>query len=343
MRAIELEKVYDPKSFEDRIYGQWEASGAFKPADVADGGAGSAYVIALPPPNVTGVLHLGHALDQALQDSVIRFQRMCGQSTLWIPGTDHAGIATQNVVEKRLRARGESRRSLGREKFVAETWKVKAEHHAVITRQMRKMGVSVDWSRERFTMDEGLSKAVRDAFVTLYERGLLYKGQYLVNWCTSCGTALSDDEVEHEDVQGKMYHLRYPCVETDKAGVEFIEIATTRPETLLGDTAVAVNPDDDRYRSLVGRFVHLPLTGRDIPVIADSEVDKSLGTGALKVTPAHAPADWEIAKRHGLPAINILRPDGCLNDDVPEAYRGLSLAAARERIIADLEDRKSVV
>ncbi|MDR3170283.1 MAG: valine--tRNA ligase, partial [Treponema sp.] len=315
--------------FEDRIYAMWRESGAFKPK----AGNGASYVIVIPPPNVTGVLHLGHGLNNSLQDIVIRFHRMRGEPTLWVPGTDHAGIATQNVVEKKLRARGQSRHDLGREKFVEETWKVKAEHHAIITKQLERIGASVDWDRERFTLDEGLSRAVREVFVTLYERDLLYKGNYLVNWCSSCGTALSDDEVEHEETPGKMYHLRYPV--SGSSG--FIELATTRPETMLGDTAVAVHPEDPRYTKLIGKTVKLPLTDREIPVVADAYVDREFGTGVVKITPAHDPNDWEVAKRHGLDVINILTPDGKLNKEVPEKYRGMTVKAAREAVLEDLK------
>jgi valyl-tRNA synthetase len=258
---------------------------------------------------------------------------MSGKHTLWVPGTDHAGIATQNVVEKKLRERGTSRRELGREKFVEETWKVKDAHHQAISRQIARIGASVDWSRERFTLDSGLSAAVREVFVTLYERGLLYKGQYLVNWCTSCGTALSDDEVEHEDLHGKMYHVRYPYAD----GGGSVEIATTRPETMFGDTAIAVHPEDERYAGLPGRMLKLPLTEREIPVVADGYVDRAFGTGALKITPAHDPNDWELGKRHGLPVINIITGDGRLNDEVPAEYRGLSIREAREAAVNGLK------
>jgi valyl-tRNA synthetase len=295
-------------------------------------------VIVIPPPNVTGVLHLGHGLNNSLQDIVIRFHRMRGEPVLWVPGTDHAGIATQNVVEKKLRAQGLSRRDLGREKFLEETWKVRDEHHAVISQQLARIGASVDWSRERFTLDKGLSKAVREVFVTLYERDLLYKGNYLVNWCPSCGTALADDEVEHEDTPGKMYRLRYYCAESSAAADGgFVELATTRPETLLGDTAVAVHPEDERYRRLIGKKVRLPLTDREIPVVADAYVDRGFGTGVVKITPAHDPNDWELAKRHDLPVINILTPDGRLNDAVPEPYRGMTVTAARAAVLEDLK------
>ncbi|MDR1149916.1 MAG: valine--tRNA ligase, partial [Spirochaetaceae bacterium] len=331
LKSIELEKAYNPKNFEDRIYAVWKDGRYFKPREAS--GPASAYTIVIPPPNVTGILHMGHALNITLQDIEIRFQRMTGRPALWVPGCDHAGIATQNVVEKKLRSQGTSRRDLGRGKFVEETWKVKHEHHAVISRQIAKMGASVDWSRERFTLDEGLSKAVREVFVTLYERGLLYKGLYLVNWCTNCGTALSDDEVEHEDVHGKMYHVRYPYAD----GGGFVEVATTRPETMFGDTAVAVHPEDSRYKGLVGRMLALPLTDRKIPVLADAYVDREFGTGALKITPAHDPNDWEVGKRHGLPVINIITGDGRLNDEAPAKYRGLSMRDARKIIVEDLK------
>jgi len=332
MNSIELIKAYDPKSFEDRIYALWKESGAFTPES-----AGSSdkppYVITIPPPNVTGVLHLGHGLNNSLQDIIVRFHRMCGAPVLWVPGTDHAGIATQNVVERKLKEQGKSRRELGREKFLEETWKVKNEHHAIITKQLEKIGASLDWNRERFTMDEGLSRAVREVFVTLYERELLYKGNYLVNWCTSCGTALADDEVDHEDTAGKMYHLRYYFTD---AKDKYIEIATTRPETMLGDSAVAVHPEDERYSAFKGKTLRLPLTERDIPVIFDTYVEKDFGTGALKVTPAHDTNDWELGKKHGLAVINILNPDGTLNEEVPEKYRGLSVKKARAAVIEDL-------
>ncbi|MDR0785857.1 MAG: valine--tRNA ligase [Treponema sp.] len=330
MHKIELEKAYNPKSFEDRIYAQWLESGAFSPAPSED----PPYVVVIPPPNVTGVLHMGHGLNQTLQDIVIRFHRMRGESTLWVPGTDHAGIATQNVVEKRLKAQGRNRRDMSREEFVKETWKVKEEHHAVISKQIAVMGGSVDWTRERFTLDQGLSRAVRDVFVSLYERNLLYKGNYLVNWCVGCGTALADDEVEHEDTPGKMYHIRYPYA--DNSG-GFVELATTRPETLFGDTAVAVYPDDERYKHLVGKTVRLPLTDRDIPVVADSYIDPAFGTGLMKITPAHDVNDWEVGKRHNLQVVNILTAEGRLNAEVPAKYRDMTIDAARDAVVQDLK------
>ncbi|MDR0389713.1 MAG: valine--tRNA ligase, partial [Spirochaetaceae bacterium] len=335
LKAVELSRAFDPKSFEDRIYAVWKEKNAFAPrtASGVDSGGKKSFVIVIPPPNVTGVLHLGHALNNCLQDIVIRYHRMRGDETLWVPGTDHAGIATQNVMEKRLKAQGKSRHDLGREKFVEAVWEIKKEHHAVISRQLARMGSSVDWQRERFTLDEGLSRAVREVFVTLYERELLYKGNYLVNWCPSCGTALSDDEVEHEDTPGRMYRIRYPVPETGG----FVEIATTRPETMLGDTALAVHPDDERYSGLVGKSAELPLAGRRIPIVADTYVDREFGTGVVKITPAHDPNDWEVAKRHGLEALNVLTPDGKLSAVVPEKYRGLDIMAARKAVLADLE------
>ncbi|MCL2762189.1 MAG: valine--tRNA ligase [Treponema sp.] len=333
MKAIELAKAYDPKTFESRIYACWKEQGAFKPETAKNADGVKPFVVVIPPPNVTGVLHLGHGLNNSLQDIVVRYHRMRGVPTLWVPGTDHAGIATQNVVERKLKDRGTSRRELGREQFLEETWKVKHEHHAIISEQLARIGASVDWDRERFTLDEGLARAVREVFVSLYERELLYKGNYLVNWCTSCGTALADDEVDHEDTQGKMYHLRYYLA----PGGDYVELATTRPETLLGDTAVAVNPEDERYAGLKGKTVRLPLAERDIPVVFDSYVDKDFGTGVVKITPAHDPNDWEVAKRHDLPVINILNPDGTLNDAVPEKYRGMKVKQARAAVLEDLQ------
>jgi valyl-tRNA synthetase len=337
MKAVELEKNYDPKSFEDKLYENWEKTGQFLPR-YKDGV--KPFVIVIPPPNVTGVLHMGHGLNNSLQDILIRYYRMKGIPTLWIPGTDHAGIATQNVVEKRLMKEGKTKHDLGREKFIERTWEVKKEHHAIITKQLKKIGASVDWTRERFTMDEGLSQAVREVFVTLYERGLIYKGQYLVNWCPRCGTALADDEVDHIDTDGAMYHIWYEFADGPAPdGTTRIEIATTRPETLLGDTAVAVHPDDERYKAIVGKKLKLPLTDRVIPIIADTYVDREFGTGMVKITPAHDPNDWEVGKRHNLEVINILNPDGTLNNNCPEKYRGMTCAAARELVNQDLKDQ----
>jgi valyl-tRNA synthetase len=355
MKATELDKSFNPADFEARIYALWQAGNHFAPeaaelhraGRVSLAGPGSAgvpagkdpdakdnpFVVVIPPPNVTGVLHLGHGLNNSLQDVLVRFQRMLGVKTLWVPGTDHAGIATQNVVEKQLRAKGVRRQDLGREKFVEETWRVKNEHHAIITEQLKRIGSSCDWGRERFTLDEGLSKAVREVFVTLYERGLIYKGTRLVNWSTGMQSALSDDEVEFKEIKGKMYKIRYPRPD----GQGFLQIATTRPETLLGDTAVAVHPEDPRYTHMIGQMVHLPLTERTIPVVADTYVDREFGTGVVKITPAHDFNDYEVGKRHNLPELNIINPDGTLNGNVPEKYRGLKMAEARKAVIADLE------
>jgi len=336
MKAIELAKAYDPESFEDGIYAMWKDEGHFMPR-IEEGG--EPFTVVIPPPNVTGVLHMGHALNNSLQDIQVRYRRMTGRPTLWIPGTDHAGIATQNVVERKLRKEGKDRRMMGREAFVEETWKVANEHKAFINNQLAKIGSSVDWSRERFTLDEGLSKAVREVFVTLYERNLVYKGEYLVNWCPSCGTALSDDEVEHEDEAGSMWHIQYelvdgPCPECPSGR---IEIATTRPETLLGDTAVAAHPEDDRYKALHGKLVKLPLAGRNIPIIADAYVDREFGTGLVKITPAHDPNDFDVGNRHNLERVNILNPDGTLSATVPEKYRGMKALDARKAVLVDLE------
>ena len=327
MKAVELEKVYNPKDFEDRIYSEWKEKGCFAPKN----GEGH-FSVVMPPPNVTGVLHMGHALNNNLQDIIVRYKRMKGLPTLWVPGTDHAGIATQNVVERQLKKEGLRRQDIGREKFLERTWLVKEKHHDIIKSQLEKLGCSCDWGHERFTMDEGLSRAVREAFVTLYERGLIYKGNYLVNYCPKCGTALADDEVEYENIPGKLYDVRYPY--SDGSG--WITVATTRPETMFGDMAVAVNPTDERYTSCVGKTVHLPLTDRDIPIIADNFVEKEFGTGMVKITPAHDPNDWECGKRHNLEPINILNPDGTLNDNVPEKYRGLPAQEARKLVSEDL-------
>ena len=335
MKAIELEKTYNPKDFEERIYAQWVEDGNFKPSD----SDGKPFVIVMPPPNVTGILHMGHALNNSLQDILTRYYRMTGRPTLWLPGTDHAGIATQNVVERQLAKEGLRRQDLGREKFIERTWQVKDKHHDIIVNQLKTIGASCDWSRERFTMDEGLSKAVRETFVSLYERGLIYKGLYLVNYCPHCGTALADDEVEHQEDLGHLFDVRYPFAD----GSGYITVATTRPETMFGDQAVAVNPDDERYKSLVGKMLKLPLTDREIPIIADSFVGIEFGTGMVKITPAHDPNDWECGKRHNLEPINILNPDGTLNDVCPEQFRGLPAEEARMKVAKELEEQGYLV
>jgi valyl-tRNA synthetase len=327
--TAELPKVYNPQDFEDRLYSFWMQNDLFAPR-----GEGQPFVVSIPPPNVTGVLHMGHGLNNSLQDALVRYWRMKGRPTLWVPGTDHAGIATQQVVERRLQKEGKTRHDLGREKFVELTWKVKEEHHAIITQQLKKIGASLDWKHERFTMDEGLSRAVRQVFVTLYQRGLIYRGRYLVNWDPEAQTAISDDEVEHKEVAGFLYHIRYPFAD----GSGFVQLATTRPETLLGDVAVAVHPTDERYTGLVGKLLTLPIADRPIPLIADPFVDKEFGTGAVKITPAHDPNDFEAGRRHDLPQINILNPDATLGPNVPERYKGLTVTQARKKIVQELTD-----
>ncbi|MFO1037319.1 MAG: valine--tRNA ligase [Geminicoccaceae bacterium] len=334
-----LDKTYRPADVEPRIYAAWEASGAFRPAvrePHAGGSQGNRapYCIMLPPPNVTGSLHMGHALDHAIQDALIRFNRMRGRETLWQPGTDHAGIATQMVVERQLAAEGKDRRSMGREAFLKAVWTWKEQSGGSIVNQMRRIGDSPDWSRERFTMDEGLSKAVIRAFVQLHKDGLIYRDKRLVNWDVKLQTAVSDLEVQQVETKGNLWHLKYPIAE---APGSFITVATTRPETMLGDTAVAVHPDDERYRDLVGKHAVLPLVGRKIPIVADSYSDPEKGTGAVKITPAHDFNDFEVGRRHGLDAIGVIDGQGRINDAAPEAYRGLDRFEARKRIVADLE------
>ena len=329
---VELDKAYNPQDFETRMYELWMRSGHFSPRKPQQGE--KPFVIVIPPPNVTGVLHLGHGLNINLQDILIRYHRMMGVPTLWVPGTDHAGIATQHLVENRLREEGQDREQLGREKFLEEVWKTREEHHAVISEQLRKIGSSCDWNRERFTLDEGLSNAVQKVFVDLYERGLIYKGSYLINWSVGVQSAISDDEVEFKEINGFLYHLSYPLAD----GSAMVRIATTRPETMLGDTALAVHPDDERYAGLVGKKVTLPLVGREIPIIADDHVNPEFGTGAVKITPAHDFNDYEMGRRHGLPEISIMNPDGSLNGAVPEKYRGLSMEEARKAVVSDLEE-----
>jgi valyl-tRNA synthetase len=327
-----LEKTFDPAAVEPRLYAKWEASGAFAPKDEADA---APFVIVIPPPNVTGSLHIGHALNNTLQDVLIRFQRMRGKAALWLPGTDHAGIATQMMVERQLAESGNiGRRELGREAFVEKVWEWKALYGGTIVQQLRRLGASCDWSRERFTLDDGLSAAVRKVFVTLHKQNLIYRAKRLVNWQPELQTAVSDLEVVSVEVTGSMWRFRYPIEEEPG---RFIVIATTRPETMLGDTAVAVHPDDERYRDLVGKHVRLPFTGRLIPIVADAYADPEKGTGAVKVTPAHDFNDFAIGRRHGLEAINIFTPDAKLNENAPPAYRGLDRFAARKRIVADME------
>ncbi len=323
-----MDKSYKPAKIEPRWYAFWEQQGYFGPGE-----QGEAYCIMLPPPNVTGSLHMGHAFQDAIMDILTRYHRMCGRAALWQPGTDHAGIATQMVVERNLAEQGVSRRELGRDAFVQAVWDWKRHSGGTIQNQMRRLGASVDWDHDCFTMDEGLSQAVTRVFVELHEQGLIYRGKRLVNWDPVLHTALSDLEVISEEENGKLWHIRYPRVD----GQGHVVVATTRPETMLGDTAVAVNPEDERYRELVGLELELPLTGRTIPVIADDYVDPEFGTGCVKITPAHDFNDYDIGRRHDLPTINVLNDDATLNENTPEAYRGLDRFEARERVVADLE------
>ncbi|MCA9737353.1 MAG: valine--tRNA ligase, partial [Gemmatimonadetes bacterium] len=351
-----MPKRLEPKAIEGPIYTAWEADGHFHvPADAVDRDAGDRpYVIVIPPPNVTAVLHMGHGLNNTIQDVLIRWQRMTGRPTLWVPGTDHAGIATQNVVERQLRAEGQTRDDLGRDAFVERVWSFVDETGGRILDQLRAIGCSCDWTRTRFTLDDGLSRAVRTVFVELYERGLIYRGEYIINWCPRCLTALSNEEAEAEETEGRLYHLRYPFAPEDAARAEqaaaagagavsrledgrwALTVSTTRPETMLGDTAVAVYPGDDRYRALAGARVELPLTGRTIPVVADEAVDPEFGTGMVKVTPAHDLNDFEIAQRTGAELLDVMTPDGHMNERVPEPFRGLDRFEARTRVVEAL-------
>ncbi len=327
---MELAKTYTPGEIENKWYSKWESSGYFKPN--LDESAPN-YSIMLPPPNVTGTLHMGHGFQHTIMDMLIRYHRMRGYNTLWQAGTDHAGIATQIVVERQLDSQNISRHDIGREEFIKRVWQWKELSGGTITSQMRRLGASCDWSRERFTMDEGLSKAVTEVFVSLFEKGYIYRGKRLVNWDVKLQTAVSDLEVISEEESGSLWHIRYPLKNSDDSLV----VATTRPETMLGDVAVAVNPEDERYKHLIGRLIVLPLVGREIPVIADSYVDSSFGTGCVKITPAHDFNDYEIGKRHNLDKINILTLDGHINDTAPQQYHGLERFKARKQIVADLE------
>ncbi len=326
----DLATSYEHENVEEKWYPFWEASGYFKPS-----GDGKPMSMVIPPPNVTGALHMGHALNNTLQDIVARFYRLQGRRVLWVPGTDHAGIATQNVVEKQLAKEGLSRDQLGRDAFVKRVWEWKEQYGNTITRQLRKLGASVDWSHERFTMDEGCSRAVRTNFVRLYEDGLIYRDEYIINWCPRCHTAISDIEVEHHDAEGHLWHLRYPINNGNKDDV--VVVATTRPETMFGDTAVAVNPKDPRYAHLIGKDLILPFTDRTIPVIADDHVDMSFGSGAVKVTPAHDPNDFHIGIRHQLPRIVVLDSTAHMNENAPQQYQGLDRYACRKQLITDLD------
>ncbi|MBB3168963.1 valine--tRNA ligase [Simiduia aestuariiviva] len=323
-----MDKTYQPANIETQWYQKWESEGHFKPS-----GKGDPYCIMIPPPNVTGSLHMGHGFQESIMDALVRYNRMLGKNTLWQVGTDHAGIATQMVVERLLDAQGISRHDLGREKFLEKVWEWKEESGGTITRQLRRLGASPDWSRERFTMDDGFYKAVQEVFIKLYKDKLIYRGKRLVNWDPKLHTAVSDLEVVSEEEKGFLWHFRYPLA----SGEGHIVVATTRPETMLGDSAVAVHPEDERYKHLVGQMIKLPLTDREIPIIADDYVDKDFGTGCVKITPAHDFNDYEMGKRHNLPIINILTDDADLNDEVPEKYRGMERFAARKQIVADFE------
>ena len=319
--ASQLDKTYEPKAVEDRWYQEWVLRGYFTASPQQ---SGAPYCIVIPPPNVTGSLHVGHALNNSIQDILIRWRRMQGRNVLWMPGTDHAGIATQNVVEKQLMQEGTSREALGRDAFLERVWKWKAQSGGTIIQQLKRLGASCDWSRERFTMDEGLSKAVLEVFVRLYEDKLIYRGERLINWCPRCLTALSDIEVEHEDIKGKLYSIEYALAENPEIR---LTVATTRPETLLGDTAVAVHPDDDRFRHLIGKQVRLPLTSRTVPIVGDAIlVDREFGTGAVKITPAHDFNDYEAGERHALPRLAILDHQALLDP------AGNALAIRQRRI-----------
>jgi valyl-tRNA synthetase len=325
--TTDLAPQYQPGDIEQALYRWWADAGLFTPR-----GAGRPYVIMMPPPNVTAQLHMGHGLNNTIQDAVIRFERMRGRDVLWLPGTDHAGIATQNVVERVLATEGKTRFDLGREAFVARVWEHVDATGATILEQLKAIGASCDWGRTYFTLDEGLSRAVREVFVRLYEQDLIYRGNYIINWCPRCLTALSNEEAEKEEEDGRLWHLRYPLSDG-----RHLTVATTRPETMLGDTAVAVHPADTRYAALVGSTIRLPLVDRDIPVIADDAIDPAFGTGAVKVTPAHDPLDFEIGKRHGLDALNVLTPDAHINENAPARFQGLTREAARKAVVREFE------
>ena len=331
-----MSKTYNPKEVEDRWYAEWESKKLFH-ARIND--KKTPYTIVIPPPNITGILTMGHVLNNTLQDVFIRWKRMQGYEACWIPGTDHAGIGTQNVVERALAKEGTDRHKIGRERFVERVWQWKELYGGTIITQLRKLGVSCDWDRERFTMDEGLSNAVKEVFVRLFDKGLIYRGKYIVNWCPFHRTAISDDEVEHAEVNGKLWHIRYQIDGTK----DFAVVATTRPETMLGDTAIAVHPHDDRYKKFIGRFAVLPIVGRRIPIIADDFVDSAFGTGMVKVTPAHDPNDYLMGQRHNLEQKNIMDETGRLNESVPKQYEGMDRFEARKKIVKDLEEQGFLV
>ncbi len=331
----ELEKTYDPKKIERKLYDRWCERKYFH-AEVDR--SREPFTTVMPPPNITGKLHMGHALDNTLQDILIRYKRMEGYNALWIPGTDHAAISTEVKVTNQLKEEGIDKKELGREGFLKRTWQWKEEYAGTIENQLKQLGISCDWDRERFTMDEGCSKAVEEVFINLYKKGYIYKGSRIINWCPKCKTSLSDAEVEHEEQEGHFWHIKYPIVGTDR----FLEIATTRPETMLGDTAIAVHPDDERYQDIIGKNVILPLVGREIPIVADYYVDKEFGTGAVKITPAHDPNDFEVGKRHSLEEINIMNDDATINEKGGK-YAGMDRYEARKAIVKDLEEQGYLV
>ncbi|MBQ7004301.1 MAG: valine--tRNA ligase [Oscillospiraceae bacterium] len=333
--AKELAKNYCPEEFEDRIYGEWVKRGCFH-AEIDENK--TPYTIVIPPPNITGQLHMGHALDETLQDILIRWKRMRGYCTLWLPGTDHAAIATEAKIVEAMRKEGVTKEDLGRDGFMKRAWEWKKQYGGRIVEQLKKLGSSCDWDRERFTMDEGCSKAVKEVFVKYYEKGLIYRGERIINWCPKCLTSLSDAEVEYEDQAGHFWHIRYQVKDSD----EYLQLATTRPETLLGDTAVAVNPNDERYKHLVGKMLILPLVHREIPVVADDYVEMEFGTGVVKITPAHDPNDFEVGLRHDLPIINVMTDDAKITEDYPK-YAGMDRFEARKAIVADLEAEGALV
>ena len=330
-----LSSQYDPKTTEAKWQEFWSENQVFKANPEQEG---EPYCIVIPPPNVTGSLHMGHAFNESLMDTLTRYHRMIGCNTLWLPGTDHASIAVSTILDKQLKAEGKTRYDLGRDKYLEKARQWKEESGGTIVNQQRKLGISVDWSRERFTMDEGLSEAVKTAFIQLYEEGLIYRGNYLVNWCPASESAVSEVEIENKEVDGHLWHFRYPLTE----GNGYVEVATTRPETMLGDTGVAVNPNDDRYKHLIGKTVTLPIVGKEIPIIADELVDIEFGTGCVKVTPAHDPNDFEMGKRHNLPFINIMHKDGSLNENAGE-FEGQDRFVARKNVVKKLAELEVLV
>ena len=326
-----LDKQYNPSKIEGEIYEKWEKGGYFKPEINKDG---KPFTIIMPPPNITGKLHIGHAFDDTLQDILIRYKRMKGYAALWLPGEDHASIATEvKVVDKIKEETGKTKQDLGREAFLEEAWDWAKTYRKEIAKQVRKLGASCDWSRERFTMDEGVSDAVKETFVRLYEKGLIYRGNRIINWCPCCGTALSDAEVEYEEQKGHLWHIKYPIKDSD----EYVVIATTRPETMLGDSAVAINPNDERYTHLKGKTLILPLVNKEIPIVFDDYVDKEFGTGCVKITPCHDPNDFEVGLRHNLEQIRVFNDDGTINE-LGGKYQGLTTKEARKQIVEDLKE-----